>query len=297
MLSPTVYAQSYGKSRVALSRIRRDGSRHDFIELVASVALDGDFGASYAEADNSLVVATDTMKNIVYALASRHGVQSIEAFALRLAQQFLDNYSHVKKVTVSCEEYPWTRMDFAGRKHLHAFLGCTTERNVCEIVACADGGTTMSSGLFGLRVLKISGSEFRNFIRDEYTTLPETNDRILATTIQAHWGCRELLSDWTACRQLIRAAFLDVFANRHSKSVQHTLYEMAAEAFRVCPLIDEITIRMPNQHHLLANLAPFGLENPNEVFVPTSEPYGDIGATIRRGTSGEPGSTVAGSSS
>ena len=287
MDSPTVYSQSYGKSRVTLSRIHRDGPRHEFVELAVSIALDGDFNASYSEAATSMVVATDTMKNTVYVLASRHGVRSIEEFAQQLARHFLERYSHVNKVNITCEEQPWQRLEFVGQQHNHAFLGNTTERHACEVIASADGSTTMTSGLHGLRVLKTTGSEFRDFFRDEYTTLSDTDDRIFATTIRTHWICRELNVDWTAFRQDIRAAFLDVFANRHSKSVQHTLYEMATEAFRVCPLIDEITIRMPNQHHLLANLTPFGLQNPNEVFVPTSEPYGDIGATIRRNAGDE----------
>src|SRR5262249_37093000 len=143
----------------------------------------------------------------------------------------------------------------------------------------------MHSGLIGLQVLKSTGSGFTGYLQDEYTTLKPTEDRIFATMIAATWPCNDLAADWTAVRHSIRAALLDVFANQYSKSVQHTLYEMARPAFDACPLIDEIEIRMPNQHHLLANLEPFGLKSPNEVFVPTSEPFGNIGATIRRGES------------
>jgi urate oxidase len=173
-------------------------------------------------------------------------------------------------------------MEFSSRQHVHAFVGGTQERNICEVIANRKGGPSMRCGLKGLEVLKTTGSGFEQFFRDEYTTLPETEDRIFATAITAMWRANDLTADWTQARQTIRAALLDVFANQYSKSVQHTLYEMARAAFAACALIDEISITMPNQHHLLANLASFGLKNPNEVFVPTSEPFGNISATIQR---------------
>jgi urate oxidase len=147
----------------------------------------------------------------------------------------------------------------------------------------------MQCGFSGLQVLKTTGSGFANFWRDEQTTLPDTDDRILATTISANWICidanaefLDLTSNLSEYRQQIRKAMLKVFASQYSKSVQHTLYEMGRAALEVCPLLGAIDITMPNQHHLLANLTPFGLQNPNEVFVPTSEPFGNISASIAR---------------
>jgi urate oxidase len=280
---PKVIHQSYGKSNVRLSRIERHGSRHTFIELSIDIQLRGKrFDASYSAADNSLVVATDTMKNTVYALAGRHGIGSIESFSQQLGRHFLETYRHVDEVGIRSVEKPWARMEFSGQQHDHAFLGGSSERFTCELSATRGKPASMTCGLEGLQVLKTTGSSFEHFLRDEFTTLPEANDRIFATSISAHWHCVDLSADWTAARTAIRAALLDVFANKFSKSVQHTLYEMAGAALAACPLIDEITIMMPNQHHLLANLAPFGLQNPNEVFVPTSEPFGNISATIAR---------------
>ncbi len=277
-----VRSQSYGKSQVRLSRITRRGSRHEFIELTASIELDGNFSSSYSAADNSLVVATDTMKNTVYVLAARHGVLSMELFAQVLGRHFCETYSQVERVHVRCEEKPWSRMLFGAGEHDHAFLGGTNERATCEFVTTRNGTESMYCGLIGVEVLKTTGSGFEHFFRDQYTTLPETDDRIFATAITACWPCKNLAADWTSVRAQIRSTLLDVFANQYSKSVQHTLYEMARAAFSVCSLIDEITITMPNQHHLLANLSPFGLKNLNEVFVPTSEPFGNISATIER---------------
>jgi urate oxidase len=276
-----VHSQSYGKSRVRLSRIIRDGSRHSFIELTAAIALEGDFTASYTANDNRLVVATDTMKNTVYVLAHREGVSSIEGFAQRLAGHFLTSYSHVTKVTVTIEEKPWTRMTIAGREHDHSFVAGGSERSICELAA-STSQTQMRSGFRGLQVLKTTASAFSNFHRDEYATLKETDDRIFATTIEASWPCGDSSTDWTAARAAIRLAILKVFAENFSASVQATLYQMAVAAFNACPRIDEIAITMPNQHHLLANLEAFGMTNTNVTFVPTDEPHGLISAVIRR---------------
>jgi urate oxidase len=282
MKAPIVANQSYGKSQVRVSRIERHGARHEFTDLTVWIELEGDFASSYSAADNAKVIATDTMKNTVYVLASRHGIKSAEVFAQSLGKHFLDIYSHVGRVTVRCEQVIWTRLSFDGNAHDHAFVGGSSERNTSTLSA-SRSQSVLHSGLVGLTVLKSTGSGFTGYLQDEYTTLKPTEDRIFATTISAQWPCRDHAADWTAARQTIRAALLDVFANQYSKSVQHTLYEMGRAAFAACPLIDEIEIRMPNQHHLLANLEPFGLKNPNEVFIPTSEPFGNIGATIRRG--------------
>jgi urate oxidase len=282
MSAPVVVQQSYGKSQVRISRIHREGARHEFIDLTVWIELDGDFLPSYSAADNSQIVPTDTMKNTVYVLSSRSDVKAIEVFAQVLAKHFLDTYQQVSLATIRCEEKLWTRMAFGSKQHDHAFVGNGSERCTCSVKADRAKGTTMTSGVCGLQVLKTTGSSFVDYVKDEYTTLAPAEDRIFATAIEAHWPCSKLSADWPGIRQTIRAALLDVFANQFSKSVQHTLYEMARAAFAACELIDEITITMPNQHHLLANLTPFGLRNPNEVFVPTSEPFGNISATISR---------------
>jgi urate oxidase len=283
---PQLVSQSYGKSQVRVSRIHREGKRHEFIEATVWIELDGQFETSYSEADNSLVVATDTMKNTVYVLAARHGIKSIESFAQQLGQHFLATYVHVNHVLIRCEQAIWSRMTLDGQPHGHSFVGGGSERNTCQISAkraTGGAGIELQSGIVGLQVLKTTESGFVDYLRDAYTTLQPTEDRIFATAVAANWPCHETSADWTKARQTIRAALLDVFANQYSKSVQHTLFEMARAAFAACSLIDEITIRMPNQHHLLVNLTPFGMQNANEVFVPTSEPFGNIGATIARG--------------
>lgn len=281
MASAEVLFQSYGKSQVRVSHIRRDGDQHQFIELTCSIELAGDFDAAYTAGDNASVVPTDTMKNTVYVLARRHGIESLEAFTTLLAEHFLQTYSQVEMTTVHCEETHWERITLDGKPHPHAFTGGNSERATCEATA-TDDGTSLIVGIQGLPVLKTTGSEFVGYPKDEYTTLPETKDRIFATTIQANWPTSESAEQSVATHAKVREQLLNVFAAQHSLSVQHTLFDMAKAVFDACGSIDEITISMPNQHHLLAKLEPFGLDNENLIFVPTDEPYGDISATIGR---------------
>jgi urate oxidase len=273
--------QSYGKSQVCLSHIKRTGDQHHFVQIVVDVALEGDFDSAYTDGDNSKVVPTDTMKNSVYAIAKLHGVEAIETYAQHLAKHFFDSFDHITKTTISVAEKLWHRIDLDGEAHGHAFTGGGSEENTCRATASAQG-TQLTSGLRGLQILKTTDSAFQGYLQDKYTTLKETSDRIFATTITSSWTCSDLNHDWTQTRQTIRKLLLDIFAHQFSPSVQKTLYDMAQSVLSSCPEIDEISLDMPNQHHLLADLAKLNMENENEIFVPTPEPFGVISATIRR---------------
>jgi urate oxidase len=149
-------------------------------------------------------------------------------------------------------------------------------------VTSGANGERVEAGLADLDVLKTTGSAFAGFPRDAYTTLAETGDRILATAIEARWTYTGAAHDWEASWAAARRLLCEVFAEHDSRSVQHTLYAMGERVLAGLPAVEEIHLRLPNRHHLLADLAPFGLDNPNLVFVATSEPYGLIEATLRR---------------
>lgn len=280
-MSLTIASQSYGKAQVCLSYIDRKESQHDFVQLTVEVALEGQFDAAYTDGDNSMVIPTDTMKNTVYAIARKGGIDSIESYAHNLATHFRNSFDQVSKVTISVVQSLWSRMQIDGAKHKHSFLGGGSEKNTCSVVASSEG-VSMTSGLMGLQVLKTTDSGFENFFQDQFTTLPPTSDRIFATTITAQWPCDDLEKDWTAVRIGIRQKLLDVFATEFSPSVQKTLYDMAAAVFESCADVNEISLNMPNQHHILANMAKLNLENDNDIFVPTPEPFGVISATVQR---------------
>jgi urate oxidase len=269
----------YGKCRVRLVKLRRSRDPHELVDATIDVRLEGAFAPVYVEGDNSWCLATDTMKNTVYVLARHDALDQIESFALRLADHFAAR-PLVSRVAIAALEHRWSRVAVDGRPHPHAFMQAANERWTATVIR-DDRGAEITSGLTDLQVLKTTDSAFAGFPRDELTTLPETDDRIMATSVTAAWKYRRGVSDFAA-RERIRTALIETFAAHVSRSVQHTLYAMATAALEACADVTEITISLPNRHHLLVDLKPFGLDNPNEVFVPTEEPYGLIEATVRR---------------
>jgi len=280
-MSVVLAHNSYGKSQVHLTRVTRHADRHDLKELAVAIQLEGDFAASYLKGDNSHVIATDTMKNTVYVLAKQQGLTDIEGFGQLLAGHFLKEYPQVAAATITLVEEPWQRLVALGREQPHAFAGGGGEKRTSTIVGTRQG-LQVESGLDGLLLLKTTDSAFTGFVRDRYTTLPETSDRIFATALSASWLFRGITVDFDKWHQVIRQTLLDVFAEHNSLAVQQTLCAMGTAVLNVCADIDQITLRMPNKHRLLVNLQPFGLDNKNEVFVATDEPYGLISGTLRR---------------
>jgi urate oxidase len=269
----------YGKSRIRLVKIRRSRDPHEVVDLTIDVQLEGAFDAVYVDGDNSACLATDTMKNTVYALARRDPIASVEAFALRLADHF-GAQPAVARARISAFEHRWDRLAVDGRPHPHAFAQPGGEQWTTVVTRDAHGADVVS-GLTNLVVMKTTDSAFAGFPRDGLTTLPEAGDRILATAITASWRYRAPTIDFSA-RDRVRRALVETFAAHISLSVQHTLYAMGEAALAACPEVTEITLTLPNRHHLLVDLQPFGMDNPNEIFVATDQPYGLIEATIRR---------------
>lgn len=276
-------SHAYGKSRVRLTRVTRLADRHEVRELTVDVRLEGEFEASYTLGDNSLVIATDTMKNVVYALAHGRPAEAVEDFATALAGHFLESFGHVRSATVGLSERPWRRIEVGGRGHPHAFVGGGSETRKAEVTRDRDG-LRVGAGLEGLQVLKTTGSAFYGFLRDRYTTLPETADRLFGTEVQARWvyapGVR---LDWDGAYAAVRRALLETFAGHESLAVQQTLYAMGEATLAACDGVEEVTLTMPNKHRILVDLERFGLTNANEVFVATEEPFGLITGTLRRG--------------
>jgi urate oxidase len=272
---------AYGKSQIRLTRVTRHADRHDLKELCIAIQLEGDFAGSYLDGDNVRIIPTDTMKNTVYVLAKKPGVGAIESFGELLARHFLETYAHVSQARISLVEQPWQRLCLDGQEAAFAFSGAGGEKRTSTVTLTRQG-KRVESGFEGLALLKTTESAFRGFLQDKYTTLRETDDRIFATLLTARWSYREGPIDWDRAYAAVRQALLQVFASHKSLSVQQTLYAMGAAALETDPQVEEITLEMPNRHHLLVNLQPFGLENHNEVFVATDEPHGLIVGTVRR---------------
>jgi urate oxidase len=281
----------YGKAETHMVRVTkggRDGSVHEIKDVNVSIALAGDFAASHTEGDNANVVPTDTQKNTVYAFAKEAPVGEIEEFALRLGRHFVRDFAAVQRARVSIEEYPWARIDVGGRPHPHAFVRAGSERRLAT-VTCTSDGEWVVAGLADLVLLKSTGSEFRGYPKDRYTTLAETSDRVLATAVEARWRYANLEVDWAVAFTETRRLMIEAFAETHSLALQQTLYRMGVAVLTARPEVAEIRMSMPNKHHFAVDLSPFGLENDNEVFHAADRPYGLIEGTVTRDDASDPG--------
>jgi urate oxidase len=271
----------YGKSEVRLVKVTRRPDGHHLRDLTVDVGLEGDFEAAYLEGDNSGLLATDTMRNTVYALAQEHPIDDIEPFARRLVEHFLAAGADVTRARVHIIEQPWERLELGGRAHEHAFQRGNGGNRVATVVG--DGSEPqIEAGIDDLLVLRTTGSGWEGFLHDRYTTLPETTDRILSTIITARWSYRPAAIDFGALWAMVRTTILEAFADHYSPSVQFTLHHMATAVLDARPEVERISFSLPNKHHLLYDLGRFGLENENEIFHATSEPYGVIEGTIER---------------
>jgi urate oxidase len=250
--------------------------------LTVAIALTGDFEAAHVAGDNAGVYPTDSMKNSVYIVARRHGVGEVEIFAELLAGHLLARATEPASVEIEISARLWAPIPVGGVAHPHAFAEAGAERRAVRLVAERGGATTLCGGIDDLLVLKTTDSAFEGFPRDETTTLAETGDRIFATVLEARWRYAGKPTDYGAAWRAARTALLETFAAHQSLSVQHTLHAMGEKLLEAVAEVDEVRLRLPNRHHLLVDLRPFGLDNPNLVFVATSEPYGDIRAVIQR---------------
>jgi len=274
-------ANRYGKAENRVVRIVRDTERHEIRDLNVSTSLWGDFDAAHVEGDQSMVLPTDTQKNTAFAYAKRAGVDSIEEYAIALGRRLVSATPAAAGARVRVEEYGWDRIPVHGEEHNHAFVRRGEEIRTTEVHVEGDAAT-VTSGLTDLILLKSTGSEFRRFLRDEYTTLPDADDRVLATSLTATWRSRDVSVDWNASYAEVRSALMEAFATTYSRAMQETLWAMGRSVLELRSDIEEISFAAPNKHHHLVDLSPFGVENDGEVFIAADRPYGLIEATVTR---------------
>jgi urate oxidase len=275
-------AQSaYGKSKVRLVQVLRRPDRHDLRDLTVAIRFEGHYDESYTDGDNAAVLPTDTMKNTVYALAARDPVREPESFGLALGRHFIARNPRLVRVRIDLDEHLWGRIRRGDREHGQAFLRTGSEVRTAAVQVHRKR-TIVGAGVSDLVILKSAHSAFAGFVRDEYTTLPEAHDRLLATALTSTWRYRDPDIDFGAAWHGVRRTLLEVFAEHHSASVQHTLHAMGQAVLDSVDDVTAIRLVMPNRHHLPIDLSRFGLENRNEIFVATDEPFGLIEATIAR---------------
>ncbi len=285
-------ANQYGKAENRVVRIHRDTARHELVDLNVSTSLRGAFTESHVTGDQADVLPTDTQKNTAFAYAKRHGVSSPEDYAIALGRRLLQATPKASSAQVRVEQYPWDRIPVGPDGHDHAFIrrGDGTRTTVVTVGGRAgEERVSVVSGLCDLVLLKSTGSEFKGFLRDEYTTLQEADDRVMATSLVARWRYTGTDTDWNASFDAIRATLLEVFATTYSRALQETLYLMGTRVLETHDDVAEIRFSAPNKHHFLVDLEPFGLENDGEVFIAADRPYGLIEATVVRDGAPDPG--------
>jgi urate oxidase len=280
----TLADNRYGKSRVRLVRVDRQRAVHEFQEWAVDILLQGAFLPCFADGDNSRILATDTMKNIVYSLARKSSAECIEEFAKELCEFILSGNPQISEADVSICQEAWQHLSCGGKPHPTTFVKLGTERQTARVVQGRAGGIRVESGITDLVIMKTADSAFEGFIRDGLTTLAETSDRLFGTSLRATWVYSSADLSYASARNTVRESLLAAFASHKSKSVQHTLYAMAQSALAAAGQISEITLSMPNKHCLPVDLSRFGQDNPNHIFVPTDEPHGTIEARICRGS-------------
>jgi urate oxidase len=270
----------YGKAEVRVVKLTRDTDRHGIEDLCVTSQLRGDFEAAHLEGNNAHVIATDTQKNTIFSFA-RDGIGSPEAFLLRLSKHFIDDFDWVVGGQWQAEQYPWDRIQAHGAGHDHSFVRNGQAIRTAAVIV--DGDTThVLGGLKGLTVLKSTQSGFVGYPRDKYTTLAETTDRVLATDVTARWRYNTTDVDFNASYERVKALLLEAFTEDYSSALQNTLYAMGKRVLEECANIDELRFSMPNKHHFVVDLAPFGQDNPNEVLFAADRPYGLIEASVLR---------------
>lgn len=275
-------AARYGKERVRILRLARDGDHHVPRELTLSVMLSGTFDAAWTAGDNRSCIATDSVKNIVNVTAARNPTLDAESFVSAVAQVLLDTYPQITAVAIEAEETRWQRHSVEGVAHGHTF---TRDGNGCGYVGLAvdRAATTLRSGLRGFTFMKTTQSGWVGFVDDQYRTLPDTTDRIAATSMDATWSWAVKPADYETVNGRILALLLKVFGTTYSRGIQDSMYRMGEAALAAVPELADIAFVMPNKHYVPIDLKPFGLDDAAAVFQPTDEPYGRIEATIGRG--------------
>ncbi|KAF3434432.1 hypothetical protein FNV43_RR25535 [Rhamnella rubrinervis] len=293
------FEQRHGKARVRVGRAwRNDDGRYFFVEWNVSISLLSDCVAAYVRDDNSDVVATDTMKNTVYVKAKECTQQlSVEDFAIELAKHFTSFYQQVHTAIVKIVEKPWERVSLEGEQHNHGFkLG--SEKHTTEVIVKKSGALRLTSGIEGLALLKTTKSGFEGFIRDKYTVLPETRERILATEVTASWrySYESVLTIprkplyFTERYLDVKKVLVETFFGTpkegvYSPSVQSTLYDMAKTVLIRLSDISSVQLKMPNLHFLPVNLSSKDntiVKFDDDVYLPTDEPHGSIEASLSR---------------
>ena len=264
--------------------------------FAASVDVDvygANFLPAYTDGDNSSVVATDTMKNFIYAMALDYEGATLEGFAAFLARRFLTTYPQMEALRIAVREQPFNTVGgvlFGRSRDDLAHVAIHAGRaEAGEGSAAGAGGvviTAAESGRHGLQLIKLTGSSFTRFLRDEFTTLPETVDRPLYIHLDVHWrysdlgcGLGEDLPRYVHAEQVrdVAHAAFDAF---NSRSIQHLVDEIGQRMLDRFPQLSEV--RFDAQNRTWETVKVSERDPKVKVYTDPHGTYGKIGLVLRR---------------
>jgi urate oxidase len=260
----------YGKE--AVSVYRTDGVSSLFAAEIGMTLRGEAFEPSYTGGDNALVVATDSMKNFIQIAALEYGETSLEGFLELLARRFLDTYGQVERIELTAREVPFARCSE------QSFQGVGGDRAVAELALDRNGTLEHRSGREGLRLMKLTGSSFEGFVRDEYTTLADSRDRPLFIHLDVHWRNRDFAT--RAEGEAVRDSVMATFADFDSASIQELAHEMGVRLLDGFQELAEVSFVGENRLWDTAQVS--GPDQRVRVYTDPRPPYGRIELTLRR---------------
>ncbi|KAI9052262.1 hypothetical protein LZ554_003619 [Drepanopeziza brunnea f. sp. 'monogermtubi'] len=296
-MSAVIASARYGKDNVRVYKVEKDQSTgvQTVTEMTVCVLLEGAIDTSYTKADNSVVVATDSIKNTIYIKAKEYPVTPPELFASILGTHFIEAYAHITVANVKVITHRWTRMAIDGKPHPHSFYRDGNETRNVEAKITKGKGIDIRSSIVGLLVLKSTGSAFHGFVRDEYTTLPEVWDRILSTDVDATWvwktfagmsAVNAAIPNFDKAWNDARSITMKTFAEESSPSVQNTMYKMCEKILEAVPDVSNVEYKLPNKHYFEIDLSwhknTKNTGKDAEVYAPQSGPNGLIEVNVAR---------------
>ncbi len=272
---------NYGKTEVRVLKVNRDAERHEIWDLDVRVALEGDFEAAHVEGDNTGLLATDTMRNTVNALAKDNLTDSIEGFGLALVDHFLEVGPSVTSCWVEFTQAQWSRIEVDGQPHEHSFVRGRGQHRA-RVWGGESGERKVEAGIGDVHILKTTQSGWEGFLHEQFTTLPETNDRILSTIVTSKWEYNTTEVDFNETWSGVMDQTLATFTDHYSPSMQNTLYRMGKAVLERFPEIERIWYSFPNVHYIVYDLDRFGMENDRGIYHATQDPYGHIEGWVER---------------
>jgi urate oxidase len=259
-------AHSYGKDAVSVYRIAGDNLFSCEVRVIVRGTV---FEASYTEGDNSMIVATDSMKNFVHMMGLEYQGDTLEDFVQLVGSRLLARYDHIEGVQVSAKQVAFERVrGNAMRRTYDAYA-------VAELDLDRTGVVSARSGWNGLHLIRLAGSSFAGFVRDEYTTLPETQDRPLFVHINLGWTNADL----TKCApcQDVRDVAVSAFCDISSASIQELVYQIGVQLLERFPEIATVDFYAENR---LWDAAQTG--DDAAVYTDARPPFGVITLTLER---------------